>query len=433
VSAAATVTATGMRAGPAGIAAYAAAGVPLAMAALPLYVHVPRFYGDALGVSLTALGVVLLGMRLLDALVDPLIGVMSDRLGSRRAWVAVALPMLAVGLVALFVPAAEGETALLVWLAATLAVVYAAFSAATINHGAWGAELSRDPRGRTRITATREAFALLGVVVASVAPSLLAPPGDAMMGMQRFAFAFVPLVALCVIFTLLAPAPSPARRETEAPSLRKALSQPLSDPLFRRLLVVFMANGIASAVPATLVLFFIADVLKDEGAQGLYLGLYFISAAAAMPAWVRLSARYGKIAAWAVAMIASIVAFAGVATLGEGDRIAFATICVLSGFALGADLALPPSLLADIIGRPGAAGGAGAYFGAWTLATKLNLALAAGVALPLLAALGYSPGQSGADGLAALSIVYAIVPCVLKLVALGTLLLFRRSLWSVTR
>lgn len=420
------------RASAAGIAAYAAAGVPLAMAALPLYVHVPRYYGDSLGVGLTALGIVLLGMRLLDALLDPLIGVLSDRFGTRRAWVAATLPILAMGLVALFVPAVEGETALLAWLAVSLAVVYAAFSAATINHGAWGAELSRDRDGRTRITATREAFALLGVVVASVAPSLLAPPNEALLGMQRFAIAFVPLVALSIGFALLAPAPLRSRTEAGRSSIRSQLLQPLSDALFRRLLAVFMANGIASAIPATLVLFFIADILKDEAAQGLYLGLYFLSAAAAMPAWVRLSARYGKVAAWAIAMVAATVSFAGAAALGGGDRVAFATICVLSGFALGADLALPPSLLADLIERPGATGRAGAYFGLWTLATKLNLALAAGLALPLLSALGYSPGQSDAEGLTALSIVYAIVPCALKGAALMALVMFRRSLGGVS-
>ena len=162
------------------------------------------------------------------------------------------------------------------------------------------------------------------------------------------------------------------------------MAAPLADPTFRRLLAAFMANGIASAIPATLVLFYIADVLQAEARQGLFLALYFIAGAAGMPLWVKLSARIGKVRAWGVAMVVAIAAFVWAAFLGAGDAAAFAVICALSGLALGADLALPPSLLADVIGRDGRMHATGTHFGLWTLATKLNLALAAGIALPLL-------------------------------------------------
>lgn len=52
---------------------------------------------------------------------------------------------------------------------------------------------------------------------------------------------------------------------------------------------------------------------------------------------------------------------------------------------------------------------------------KLNLALAAALALPLLQALGYTPGTRDAAGLAALSFTYALLPCVLKLMAVALL------------
>ena len=106
--------------------------------------------------------------------------------------------------------------------------------------------------------------------------------------------------------------------------------------------------------------------------------------------------------------------------IGPGAAVAFGMICVLSGAALGADLALPPSMLADAIeidGNGDVGAESGAYFGIWNLVTKLNLALAAGIALPLLAALGYEPGARDADALASLSFVYALVPVVLKVLA----------------
>ena len=152
-----------------------------------------------------------------------------------------------------------------------------------------------------------------------------------------------------------------------------------------------------------------------------------------MPLWIRLSASIGKVRAWTVAMLAAIAAFVWAALLGAGDTAAFAVICVLSGAALGADLALPPSILADVIGREGRMQSTGAYFGVWTLATKLNLALAAGIALPLLQVLGYTPGADDPQALRSLALVYAALPCALKLVAVATLARFRARAHGVTR
>jgi Na+/melibiose symporter-like transporter len=406
------------------LVAYGAFGAPLAMAALPLYVHLPRFYGEHLGVGLAALGVLLLVLRVADGLLDPLLGAWSDRGPSRRALIALASPVLAAGMIALFAPQVEGEGPLLAWLGVSLALVYLAFSLATINHGAWGAELSHDPVERTRITAVREGLALAGVVVASIAPAILGGEGGDDAGLPRFAIAFAAFTAVCL--ALLWRAPVAPRAAAPRGAIFAGMAQPLADPLFRPLLAVFLANGIASAIPATLVLFFVADVLQAESRQGLFLALYFIAGAAGMPLWIRLSAAIGKVRAWAVAMLAAIAAFVWAAFLGPGDVVAFAAICVLSGLALGADLALPPSILADVIDRRGTMQSTGAYFGVWTLATKLNLALAAGIALPLLAALGYAPGATDAKAQQALAFVYAAVPCGLKLAAVGALAWFAR-------
>jgi glycoside/pentoside/hexuronide:cation symporter, GPH family len=410
--------------------AYGLFGMPLAMAALPLYVHLPKFYGDHLGVPLATLGALLLVLRLADGVLDPLLGAWSDRARSRKRLIALSVPLLAIGMAALFAPQVDGHISLLVWLGVALAAVYFAFSLATINHNAWGAELSSDKVERTRITATREGLALVGVVIASVAPALLGGGGEnsETTGLPRFAFAYVFLLCACAAITLtLAPA-APRVPDRQRFAFRD-MAAPLANAAFRRLLAVFMANGIASAIPATLVLFYIADVLQAESRQGPFLALYFIAGAAGMPLWVQLSARAGKVRAWGAAMVVAIVAFVWAAFLGAGDSTAFAIVCALSGLALGADLALPPSLLADVIQRDGSMRGTGAYFGLWTLATKLNLALAAGIALPLLGALGYAPGARDTGAVNALALIYAGVPCLLKLGAIGALFWFHRH-WS---
>jgi GPH family glycoside/pentoside/hexuronide:cation symporter len=193
---------------------------------------------------------------------------------------------------------------------------------------------------------------------------------------------------------------------------------------------VFVANGIAAAVPATLFLFFASDRLALPQYAGLFLVLYFIAGALSMPLWVALARRHGERRAWLISMALAIATFVWAYTLISGASTAYAFICILSGFALGADLALPPALLAAVIGHAGDIGKReGAYFGIWNWATKINLALAAGISLPLLEVMGYRVGSTDAQGLHALAVGYALLPCLLKSVA--ALMLWRAPLENV--
>jgi Na+/melibiose symporter-like transporter len=190
---------------------------------------------------------------------------------------------------------------------------------------------------------------------------------------------------------------------------------PLAGRRFRWLFAVFAVNGIAAAIPATLFMFFVADRLGLPGYAGLFLLLYFGAAVLALPLWSRVAARMGESRAWLAAMLLAIAAFGWTATLSTGDLTSFTLVCLLTGATLGADLALPPALLAGVIGKAGDAGAReGSYFGLWSWMTKMNLALAAGITLPLLDALGYAPGSTNEAALGALTAAYALLPCALK-------------------
>lgn len=408
--------------------AYGVLGLPLAFAALPIYVHAPKLYADGLGLPLAAIGAVLLGVRIVDAVTDPLIGWASDRFVARRAWIVAALPLLAAGFIALLGPPASAG---LLWLAASLLLVTLGYSLATINYAAWGAELADTPDGRTRVVASREGFALAGVVLAAGLPSVLGD--DSASGLVLLGWIF-PLILLLGAGLTLRFAPAVAKVEGGAVSLRAAMRDALSCRPFARLLVVFAANGIAAAIPAATVLFFVSDVLQAESASGLFLILYFLAGAASMPLWVRCASVFGKHRAWLFAMLLAMAVFAWAATLGAGDLRSFALICVLSGAALGADLALPAAMLADLLARERSAGPrAGAWFGWWNLVSKANLAIAAGLALPLLDRLGYVPGTRDPDALAVLAGVYALLPVALKALAVFLLWRYRSDLMEEER
>jgi Na+/melibiose symporter-like transporter len=401
------------------LAAYGGLGLPLAFAALPLYVMVPDLYTRLFGLPLALVGGLLLAARLFDAVIDPLIGHWIDR-GRRRAnyglALAAALPLLAVGFAGLFNPPAIATALPAAWLLAMLAVTCTGYSLATIAHQAWGAELARSSAGRARVAAAREGCGLVGVIAAALLPAALGMPATSAL-----------LAALLVAGGLLLTALPSVPRAVPAAAAPRLLA-PLRNPALRALLGIFVVNGIASAVPATLVLFFVRDALGLPDWGGRFLALYFLAGAAAMPAWVALSARLGLLRSWLAGMVLSIAAFAWVLMLPglppTSALVGFGAVSLLAGLALGADLVAPAALLAGVIQRAGGRLGEGACFGLWNFATKLNLALAAGLALPLLETLGYTPGAASPAGTRALLLAYGLLPCVLKIGA--AILLWRQ-------
>ena len=402
-----------------GLRGYVAYGVlrgPLALLELPLFVLLPTFYADTLGVDLTIVGAVLFFTRLVDAVADPAIGVALDARPGRttyRRWILWALPVLTLGYAAVFLP--PSGVPLAAWLAIASVVTYLAYSVVSIAYQAWGARLGSDATERVRVTASREVFGLAGVVLSA---SLLLPERATwLVGL------FVAGAALAALAIARAPLPrldAPAAAAVSVP-LRERIAGTWRDVSgsrpFRWMLAAFVVNGIATAIPATLVLFYVGDVLQARESAPMFLVAYFVAAALGMPAWVRIARAAGLRNAWLLGMALAVFAFVWAYGLGAGDTAAFMAVCIVTGFALGADLAVPPALLATVLAADDAPRARdGAFFGVWSLATKINLAAAAGLALPLLGLLGYQPGASG-GGTAALSATYALLPSALKLAA----------------
>jgi glycoside/pentoside/hexuronide:cation symporter, GPH family len=400
-------------------ASYGLLGLPLAFVALPVYVHLPNVYAQQYGVSLVALGGVLLLSRSVDAVVDPFLGRWGDRLyrhSWRAVWLAALWLALAVvlGFAALFFPPAKtlSSVGLLVWVGCALTLSHLAYSGLGILHQTWAARQGGGGLAQSRWVAWREGFALVGVLLASALPVL-------------WGWALTTVLLACMLawgllsWQRMAQTASAVDVLAQPTAAVSSLWQPWKHKGFRRLLLVFMLNGLASAVPATLVLFFVQDLLQAPKAmEPLFLGLYFAAGALSFPLWLRVIDRIGLLRTWASGMALSVLAFVSVITLGAGDTTGFLLVCAVSGMALGADLTVPGALLNQLIDRCGERGRAdGAFTGWWNLATKLNLALAAGLSLPLLGLWGYAPGQQNADAVLALGLAYGLLPCVFKLLA----------------
>ena len=398
-------------------ALYAVLGMPLAFASLPLYVHVPNLYATVSPLSLATIGFILLAVRSVDMVADPLIGSLSDALQrNRRTIMAIAVPILALGYFALFHPPGlshRGSAA--VWLAASLIVTYAGFSILMINYYAMGVGLAHSAQGHTRVALWREGAMLIGVLAASILPSALMGTftPKAAYGMLGIILPILLTIAACVTLWLRA---GPA----ESPESRFLPFGLLQNSRLRWMLFVILVNALPLAITSTLFLFFVGDILGVPNQAGLMLGLYFVSAVIGMPLWSRLSAIIGKINTLLISMFAAICCFIWAALLGPGNAHAFYVICFLSGMTLGADTVLLPSLFAEELVTARSQLGTG--FGWWNFLNKAALALAAGITLPLLTAGGYRPGvANNAHALGLLSFAYALLPCACKIAAAAAL------------
>lgn len=404
---------------------YALPAIPLAALTLPLYIIVPTFYAETLGLSLAAVGTALLVIRVVDALTDPLIGWLSDRIrprfGRRRAMFALSLPFAGLASIMLFWPPRDAGA---LYLGGWGIVLSLAFTTALLPYSAWGAEIAGSYRERTRIAGFREGFTLVGTLIAIALPFAIGlGNGD---GLHGLAVLGLSVAAGLVLFGGLAVwrVPEPREYSTSRLSIATGLRHMAANRPFLRLISAFFLNGLANGIPATLFLYFVSQKLGATEMRGPLLFLYFLAGLAGVPLGVRLAGKFGKHRAWCWAMLVNCAIFALVPLLGTGDIAAFAAVCVATGICLGFDLALPSSIQADVIDVDTAASGeqrSGLYFAAWALATKLSLALGVGIVFPLLGLFGFDPAEGATNSeaaIAALTAIYVWVPIALKLAAI---------------
>lgn len=402
---------------------YAIMAFPLSFAGMPIYIYAPDFYSATLGVSLASIGTVLLFLRIIDAVQDPLIGYLSDKFSSySKITFSIGTISLGLGFYMLFNPPENDFK--VIWFAFSVLLATTGFSILTINLNALGGIWSDNYNDKTKISATREAFSLIGLMLAAALPTYLTTDFGEIQGFQYYSIIMLAILfASFVIFKFFWLNNFDRRDNTEFDTSFSNIFKPIKAN--KSFFIVYFFSVFASSIPAILIVFFVRDRLKLEDSLGIFLISYFLAAASSMPIWHKISKSKSKLFAWQASMLLAIITFIWAFFLNEKAFYQYLVICITSGIAFGAELSLPPSILADKVQKNSVT----SEYSVLTFLLKSGLAIAAGSILPILENIGYQPGESNPSNiLTYLSFCYALLPCVLKALAVILLIIFYKEI-----
>ena len=381
---------------------YAFPALPLSALALSFYVYLPKAYTDLEGVSLGAMGVIILLSRIWDAFLDPWIGRLSDRSlsahGRRRPWMFLGCFPLAAGVFFLFSPEMRPVWCSAdYWFAAWAFLFFFFWTLVNVPYEALGAELSNDYHERTSILAKRDGMVLLGTLCGGALPEIVhrLAPATATEELSRIGVIYGVLVALSVflcVSRLRERARAPENESAGVLSNRGVMSI-LGNKPFLVLIASYGIGALGAALPASLILYYVEDVLQSDKGP-LFLVLYLLTGFLCLPLWVLLSRRIEKKTTWLLSMAVNTLTFSLVFFLGRGDELWYGILVVLSGIGVGATLAIPSSMQADVIDYDEWQTGArreGLYVGLWSIVKKASAAIGAGLGFLLLERAGYVP------------------------------------------
>ena len=401
---------------------YGMLGLPLALVGYPIAIWLPAFYAGEIGVSLAAVATMLLFAKLSDVVTDPLVGTISDRLrtpiGRRRPLIILGVPVLCVSIWLLFVPL-EGANS--VYLLLCIAGMYVGTTLLGLPYGAWGAELSPDYHQRARVTAWREQFTLIGLLVAAFIPFLVEQYGDGetasiMRGMALAICIATPIAVLllCVFVKETPPGEAPNEKPM---AFTEGLKRVWANKPMRMLIALLLIVTMAEAFRNALSLFFMKSVIQAEGVGTLYF-IYFVAGLAAVPGWLWLGRKIGKHVAFAATLITVAIISAINMFFTAEDYWLFVIFFIAKGACFGGLQFLPLAIMADVIDVETAETGkarAGAYIAFSSMTAKISTALGTFLAIRALSFTDFNAklmAENNFDDLFVLRVLYAIAPAV---------------------
>lgn len=420
------------------------------------------FYTTVMGLSGTLVGIATAIGLLWDAIIDPVIGTLSDNahgcLGKRHGFMLIGAAGMGVSFWAYFSPPQTFSTlALFIWVLITNLLVRTMTSLFGIPYYALGAELSHDYHERTSISGIRSAFALFGTLTTVVLSFILFFPStfqggdpklnvDGYRAMGLFCGIVMSIVAAISTFGTFSFRQF-ACYEKKSPIentlilfFKNALLA-LRNPSFRMLCISYTTFFLGVVINSTLAIHFLTYYVGITGSKALsaFHLLFYLGALIGVPFWVRISRIIEKRWLYFVGTLAT-AALMGSAFLLVGEGRLFGTgnlppILIgsgLAGFFASVLWIIPASMIADVADQDELLNSGrreGAFFGIFNFGEQIAAGasiLITGVLIDCFA--GLVPGQAGQSAVTInrIGMLYSLLPS--ALLSIGALFILRYSL-----
>jgi glycoside/pentoside/hexuronide:cation symporter, GPH family len=411
------------------------------------------FMTNTLGIGAGLAGVIVLGPKLWDVVINPFVGMRSDltrsRYGARVPYIAVGSVVLAVTLAVLFAVPHLSELWTCVWVLIAYTLCNTGYALFETPYVAVPAEITDDYDERTVLNGWRMVILTLGILISGgLAPGIVSLGGNGRAGYAVMGVVIGLIVAACGLYSAkqIAAIPVVRHRATTA-SLRDQVRLLRSNRPFAVLLGAYFGQTLAIGAQLAAVPYFATYTLHNKSAVTIVFLALVGPALVVMPMWVRRSAGQRK----KRAMIESSVVYAAGSLVlvftPELPHVAVYLVAAVLGIGFAGMQMVPYAMLPDTIdaGANGASidrvgdGQAGGLSGLWIGGETLGFALGAAILSGVLALARFHSTvdahrvAQSAGALSAVRYGFALLPPLLLLATLPLLRLYRVDGSGLTR
>ncbi|MCX7938597.1 MAG: MFS transporter, partial [Thermoflexales bacterium] len=268
------------------------------------------FFTDVARLSPAVAGSILLVTKIWDAVNDPLIGLLSDRLrtrwGRRRPWLLFGAVPFGVAFFLLFQTPELGETAKVAYYLIVSLAMDTAFTMVNVPYTALTPELSRDYDERTSLNAYRFAFSITSGLIAAVLHPILVSTIAASTDVRTgYAVAALIWAVVCALpfFIAFAGTREQHTPEEEAPMpFWSGLRYVFANRAFRYVAGIYLLSWLVVQTVSTLIVYYMTYWMRRPEAISLVLLAVQGSALIWLFVWSAISRRLGKKGVYLVGM-----------------------------------------------------------------------------------------------------------------------------------
>jgi len=366
----------------------------------------PGYVALAVGLPARTAGLIMMAVGIFDAISDPIMGFLSDkmrvRFGTRRGGLLISAPLIVLSLFMAFYPYTNPDDTIRFW---TVLASYIFFTAVQttimIPYFSLSSEMTDDYTERARLTTVRLGFSILASIICVAVPGIIVGAFDGNEGYIYMSLTFGIVFALCVAITgLFAKEGIPAPKKTE-PLNFKDFFRPFKVKSFRQYLWLFLCCQMTMAIMSALFFFYVDFYFCAETtARGesniigmIGAAIMFSMQIVALPVYMIIIKKVSKTAVYILGSVIWIVSAPVLLLIPpEANPVYLYILAAIMGFGISGPGLIPHAIFGDVVDVGHLQFGtrvAGAFSGIANFVNKISQAIGLAVVMGVIGLAGF--------------------------------------------